>query len=243
MSAVVVACAPAQEGAAPATDSSQDAAAPDSAATELTIWFHWGGATGERAQELIDSYNEDAGAADKIHLTIETVPGGEYRQKMTASKMAGTAPDVYHTSIPILELASNEVIRELPDEDQDYVSNHYLPATIDRMTFQGKIWGYPTEHQAPALIYRRSVLENAGISELPGTAQEIRELAKELTREEDGQKYYGFTQWYDNYPASFHFPGIIWRFGGEMYEFEGDIPKRIMVDTEACAAALGWWRG
>jgi ABC-type glycerol-3-phosphate transport system substrate-binding protein len=78
---------------------------------------------------------------------------------------------------------------------------------------------------------------------MPATAQEIRELAKELTREEDGQKYYGFTQWYDNYPASFHFPGIIWRFGGEMFEFEGDIPTKIMVDTEECAAALGWWRG
>jgi len=242
MSAVVVGCTPAQEGAAPAADSAAGTA-PDSAATELTIWFHWGGATGERAQELIDSYNEDAGVADQIQLTIETVPGGEYRQKMTASKMAGTAPDIYHTSIPILELVSNEVIRELPDEDQDYVSNHYLPATIDRMTFQGKIWGYPTEHQAPALIYRRSVLEDAGIAEIPGTAQEIRELAKELTYEADGQRYYGFTQWYDNYPASFHFPGIIWRFGGELFEFEGDIPKRIMVDTEECAAALGWWRG
>lgn len=247
MGVMVAACAPAQPGA-PAEPSAgaapaAGAAQPDSANTELTIWFHWGGATGESAQELINSYNEDQGAADKIHLTVETVPGGEYRQKMTASKMAGTAPDVYHTSIPILELVSNQVVRELPDEEQDYVRNHYLPATIDRMTFQGKIWGYPTEHQAPALIYRRSALEAIGVTEIPATAQEIRELAKELTREEGGQKYYGFTQWYDNYPASFHFPGIIWRFGGEMYEFEGDLPRKIMVDTEECAAALGWWRG
>ena len=240
----LAACTPAPASEAPAASSSEGGeAAPAAAGTELTIWFHWGGATGERAQELIDTYNSEQGPDDGVSVTIETVPGGEYRQKMTASRMAGTAPDVYHTSIPILELATNEVIRELPDEEQAYVREHYLDSTIERMSFQGKVWGYPTEHQAPALIYRRSMLEAAGVTEIPASAQEIRALAKELTHEADGQKYYGFTQWYDNYPASFHFPGIIWRFGGEMYEFEGDIPRKIMVDTPECAAALGWWRG
>jgi ABC-type glycerol-3-phosphate transport system substrate-binding protein len=138
---------------------------------------------------------------------------------------------------------SNEIVRELADEEQAYVREKYIPAAVERMTFQGKIWGYPTEHQAPALIYRRSILENAGITEIPATAEEIRALAQELTYEEGGQKYYGFTQWYDNYPATFHFPGIIWRHGGEMYNFEGDIPREITVDTPEVAAALGWWRG
>ncbi len=241
--AVVAACSPAPAGAPSTPAESGEAAAPAGAATELVIWFHWGGDTGERAQEFIDQFNQSAGAENNINVTIETVPGGEYRQKLTASRMAGTAADVYHTSIPILELASNEIARELPDEESAYVRENYIPAAVERMTFQGKIWGYPTEHQAPALIYRRSVLEAAGISEIPGTAEEIRALAQELTREEGGQKYYGFTQWYDNYPATFHFPGIIWRHGGEMFEFEGDIPRRIMVDTEECNAALGWWRG
>jgi multiple sugar transport system substrate-binding protein len=242
--ALLVACAPAAAPAAPAASGSEaEAAAPAGAATELIIWFHWGAATGETAQQFIDRYNEESGAPDNIHVTIETVPGGEYRQKMTASRLAGTGGDVYHTSIPILELVTNEIVRELPDEEQAYVRDNYISAAVERMTFQGKIWGYPTEHQAPALIYRRSMLEAAGVTEIPATAEEIRDLARELTHEEGGQKYYGFTQWYDNYPATFHFPGIIWRYGGEMFEFEGDIPREIMVDTEECRAALGWWRG
>jgi multiple sugar transport system substrate-binding protein len=241
--AVLAACAPAPAGAPSAPAAAGEAAAPATAATDLVIWFHWGGATGERAQEFINQFNESAGAEANIKATIETVPGGEYRQKMTASRLAGTAADVYHTSIPILELVTNEVVREFSDEESAYVREKYIPAAVERMTFQGKIWGYPTEHQAPALIYRRSVLEAAGVSEIPATAEEVRALARELTHEEGGQKYYGFTQWYDNYPATFHFPGIIWRHGGEMYDFEGDIPRRVMVDTEHCIAALGWWRG
>ena len=39
--------------AAPAAPAAEgESAGPGAAATELTIWFHWGGAAGERAQEL-----------------------------------------------------------------------------------------------------------------------------------------------------------------------------------------------
>src|SRR5690606_36831143 len=107
--AVVAACSSAPAGAPSAPAESGEAAAPDGAATELVIWFHWGGDTGERAQEFIDDFNQGVGAENNIHVTIETVPGGEYRQKMTSSRIAGTAADVDHTSIPILELASNEI--------------------------------------------------------------------------------------------------------------------------------------
>lgn len=236
-STFLAACAPAP------TASTDVVEAPESAATELKIWFHWGGATGEFAQQMIDSYNQGQGAEDKINVTVETVPPDEMTQKMTASRVADTAPDVYHISETTLTLVNNEIALELPDEEQSYIREHYIPAAVERMTFGGKIWGYPTEHQAPALLYRPSLLEKAGITEIPATTDEIRALAKELTHEEDGKKYYGFTQWFDNYPASFHFPGIIWRHGGEMYEFEGDIPRKIMVDTPECIEALGWWRG
>lgn len=240
---VLAACAPAPAAEPASSTGAEGESAPNTAATDLTIWFHWGGGAGERAQAMIDTYNSGRGAEDGINVTVETVPGNEYRQKMTASRMAGTSPDIYHTAIPILELVTNEIALELLDEDQDYVRQNYIPAAVDRMTFEGKVWGYPTEHQAAALIYRRSFLEDAGISEIPETMEEIRELAKELTREEDGIKYYGYTFNHDGYQPNFHFPGIVWRNGGELYEFEGDIPRKIMVDTPETAAGLGWWRG
>lgn len=52
----LAACTPAPAAEAPAASSAAGGdAAPAAAGTELTIWFHWGGATGERAQELIDT--------------------------------------------------------------------------------------------------------------------------------------------------------------------------------------------
>src|SRR5690606_11455311 len=130
--------------------------------TDLTIWFHSGGATGDFAQVLINEYNTTQGDQEKIDVTIQTVAGGEHRQRMTAARLAGTTPDVYHTSVPIKELAQNEIVAELPMEEQQYVKANYHKGPVDRMTFAGKIWGYPTEHQAPALIYRKSFLDEIG---------------------------------------------------------------------------------
>ena len=46
--------------------------------------------------------------------------------------MAGTGPDTYHTAIPLLELVTNEVALEMPDEDQAYVSEKYIGAAVER---------------------------------------------------------------------------------------------------------------
>ncbi|HEY3109500.1 MAG TPA: extracellular solute-binding protein [Chloroflexota bacterium] len=211
--------------------------------TELKIWFHWGGATGDRAQELINKYNSSQGEKDKIHVTIETVRDQEYRQKMTAVRLAGTPPDVYHTAVPIKELVKNEIVAELPQEEQGYVKQNYVRATVDRMTLEGKLWGYPTEFQAPALIYRKSYLKEVG-AEPPKTTLELRELAKKLTKVEGGKKTrYGFGLWYDNYPITSHLPGLIARHGGQMYSFDGDKPTKIDVASPQAIEAISWWRG
>ena len=210
--------------------------------TELKVWFHWSAATGDRAQELINKYNTTKGVEDKIHMTIETVPGAEYRQKMTAVRLAGTAPDVYHTSLPIKELIKNEVVAELPTEEAGYVRQNYVKGSVDRMTYEGKVWGYPTEHQAPGFIYRKSYFQEAGVQP-PKTTQEALEAARKATKTEGGKKTrYGFTQWYDNYPATSHLPALIARFGGQMFYFEGDKPVRIDVASPQAIEAVGWWR-
>lgn len=238
----LAACAPVAP-VAPATSGGSEATAPEAAATDIAIWIHWGGVTGEYAKQLIDGYNSGQGVEDKINVVIEHVPNSnEVRQKLTASRQAGTPGDVYHTSIPILELVTNEIIAELPDDDQAYVRDNYIKAAVDRMTFEGKIWGFPTEHQAPAFMYRRSLLEKFGV-EAPTTAEEAREIARAVTHEEGGIKYYGFTQWYDGFAVNYHLPGIVWRHGGELWEMDGDVPVRMNCDAEETIAAVNWWRG
>lgn len=211
---------------------------------DLKIWFHWGAATGDFAQEMINNYNTTQGEKDKAYVSIETIRDVEYRQKLTAARLAGTTPDVYHISVPIKELLKNEVLAEMPKEEQDYVKANYQAGPVERMTLGGKIWGYPTEFQAQALIYRKSYLKEAGL-EVPKTVQEAREAAKKLTRTEGGKKTrYGFTEWYDTSAASSsHIYSLIYRFGGTPFTFEGDRCVKIDIASPEAIQALGWWRG
>lgn len=208
---------------------------------ELKMWVHWGGVQLEILQKTIDAYNQTAGEEIGTTVLLETVITNEMRQKMTAAKLAGTSPDIYHVGISVLDLIANNVINPLPVEEQDYVNKNYVQAAVDRVSFGGKVWAYPTEHQANALIYRKSVFDKFGITELPQNTDELRSLAKELTYTEDGTKYYGMTLWHDG--LLLEFQNLIWRFGGDYLKFDGDTPVRFTMDTDEAAEALNFWVG
>src|SRR5438093_2385439 len=72
--------------------------AAKTAVTPIRVWFHWGGATGEAAQQLIADYNRTQGQQDKNVANIETVRDAEMLEKMTAATAGGDPPDVWHSS-------------------------------------------------------------------------------------------------------------------------------------------------
>ncbi len=211
--------------------------------TPLRIWFHWGGKTGDFAQQLINDYNGTQGDQDKIHVTIETIPGGQYLEKMTAVNLAGDPPDVYHTSVVAKVLSKNQIAEPFPQDEAQYVKDNYIAGAVDRMTIGGKIWGYPTEHQAPAYIYRQSLFDEVGIKGPPTTPDDEYEYAVKLTKKDGGKTTrYGYSLYHDGYPISDHLPGLIARFGGQMYTFDGDRPTKIDVASQPAIDAVGWWK-
>ena len=50
------------------------------------------------------------------------------------------------------------------------------------MTLGGKLWGYPTEFQSPAFVYRKCHFREAGLTGPPDTTDEVFEQATKLTR-------------------------------------------------------------
>ena len=235
--ASIAACVP---PVAPGVTSTFTPTPPPQAVVELRFWNPFGAQKGQILQELLDKYNASQGAQDNIHVTPETVPTADMPQKLTAVRMAGTEPEVYELSQPVKLLAENAVIAPLPSEEQAYVRENYIPAAVQETTYQDQIWGYPMGTQAPALYYRRSFFEKAGITAPPKDTDEVRQLAKELTQTIDGKKYYGFVREYDNNWLSVDWEELVWRFGGEPYEFEGDRPVKVFVDTPEFRAALQW---
>jgi multiple sugar transport system substrate-binding protein len=213
------------------------------AVTPIRVWFHWSAHTGDAARRLVDEYNSGQGAEDKNSVVIETVPGPQMLEKMTAVTVAGDPPDVWHGSISPKVCANGGLTISFPREEEQYVRQHYIPGAVDRMTLGGKIWGYPTEFQAPAYFYRKSHFREAGLGAPPATTDEVFEYATRLTRKSGGAyDRFGFGLNHADTVIASHLPSLIARFGGQMYTFEGDRPTKIDLASPAALEAVGWWK-
>lgn len=105
------------------------------------------------------------------------------------------------------------------------------------------MWGYPTEFQAPAYIYRKSMFDEVGIKDPPKSTDDEYQYAVKLAKKDGGRTTrFGQTLWHDNYPITSHLPGLIARFGGTMYTFDGERPTKIDVASPQAIDAIGWWK-
>lgn len=149
--------------AAPPTAAAPQQAAQQGGQTPVRIWFHWGGKTGEAAQRLIDTYNAGQGQQDKIHVTVETVSSNpeEYRAKMTAARMADTAPDVFHTGLAVSELVKNGIPADLPTQESKLRQAELRHGRRPAHDLSGQGLGLPHREQRRRLPLPQVVLRSA----------------------------------------------------------------------------------
>ncbi|MDC0835208.1 sugar ABC transporter substrate-binding protein [Leptolyngbya valderiana BDU 20041] len=114
------------------------------------------------------------------------------------------------------------------------------PSLLDGMTLDGRIWSIPMAANNVGLFYRPSLLEAAGVTELPDTWEELRRVAEQLTEDLDGDgtiDRYGLLlplgkgEW-----TVFAWLPFLYGTGGEI--IDGDRPN--LFNSEAIAALQFW---
>ena len=206
---------------------------------EILVGTHWGGATAEAFQAMMDEYNANQGAEDLIKAVF--VSGGNGSQQITGNRLAGTPIDTYNipTTTAYNYFAAGTIL-PLPDDDAAWIKDNFVDAWQDAAWFEGKCLGYPSEMSCCALMYRKSWFEAEGL-ELPKTPQELREAAEVLTKEVDGNPHLGYTFGYDTWHSGAHFLANAERFGGRLMQFEGDTPVGVDVTQESVELAVNFW--
>ena len=195
----------------------------------------------DQMEEMVEDYNQTQGLEDNIHVTHSPVKWDVIPDKLTAMKIAGEKGfDVIHVHMSPISIVRNELVQPLPEEDAEYVKNNYIEGVVTPVTIDGRVWGYPCGSHGCVLGYRQSFLEKAGIAEYPKDTDELAEMAKELTQEVDGVKYYGYGRMWDNNWLSVDAEEYHWRFGGDLLTYEGDTPVDIHINTPEWAAAMRW---
>ncbi|HAJ64519.1 MAG TPA: ABC transporter substrate-binding protein [Cyanobacteria bacterium UBA8543] len=220
----------------------------DTGAIQLSLW-HGVNPPHNRdvLQELVDRFNREHPDIQVRSLYV----GQEDQQtpKILASVVGNVPPDLLWFNPTITgELVELNAIRPLEDWlAASSLKDEIDPALFESMQFQGHVWSVPFGTNNAGIFYRPSLFEAAGITQLPRTWKQLREAARTVTRDVDGDGRVdrhgillplGKGEW-----TVFMWLPFLWSAGGELTNSQGAATsKDVNLVSEKAIAALQFWR-
>lgn len=140
----------------------------------LNSWYHQYGEKG--TQQALEKFAADYKDAQ---VKVNWKPG-DYDNTVVATLQTDGAPDVFeYGNGPSIDMIKGGQVADLTDLFGD-AKGDFTKALIDRVTYQGKIWAVPQVMDAQLLIYRKSMLDKAGVQP-PKSMDELVAAAAKLT--------------------------------------------------------------
>jgi multiple sugar transport system substrate-binding protein len=140
----------------------------------LQQWYHQYGEAG--TQQAVERY---AAAYPNAKVVVSWKPG-DYDQTTAASLLTNAGPDVFeYGNGPTIDMIKGGQVVDLTDLFGDAKAD-FNDSILKRMTYQDKIWAIPQVIDMQLLVYRKSMLDKAGLQP-PQTIDELIDAAKKLT--------------------------------------------------------------
>jgi len=192
-------------------------------------------------REKLDLYEKQSG--NKV--TIVPMPSstsdqfGQYKLWLAAGN---SDIDVYQTDVIWAPQLADQLV-DLTEATKDVIGQHF-PSIVESQTVNGKLVAMPLFTDAPALYYRKDLLEKYGKTP-PKTWAELAATAKEIQdkeREAGSKDMWGFV-WQGNAYEGLTCNALEWvksNGGGQIVEADGEISINNPKAAEALEAAKSW---
>jgi multiple sugar transport system substrate-binding protein len=137
-------------------------------------------------QKLVDRFNQE-----HPKIQVESLYVGQADQqlpKILAAVVGNSPPDLLWFPPMITgQLVELNAIQPIEDWlESSSVRSQIDPALFDSMKLENHIWSVPFGTNNVGIFYRPSLFRAAGITQLPKTWEELRQTAKTLTRDTNG---------------------------------------------------------
>ena len=184
LAAVVAACGGERRRQSPATQASNTGKLEGS----ISVWIMDPGSP--KIQGVVKQYGTDFEAAHPgTKVDIQFVPWAQAHDKFVTAIAGGKVPDVAEmgtTWTP--EFADQGGLTEQPE----IAKAEYVSSLVDAATLDGKVYGKPWYAGARSLIYRKDILEKAGVKP-PKNWDEMMAAAKAIKAKVKGVYPVSFT--------------------------------------------------
>lgn len=208
-------------------------------ASDLTFWFppFASGDDGTLDKEFWTKALSPWAEEHNVNLSIEIIPWGNYEEKHLTGYSSGEGPDVTYM---YSEMIGSFIDMGVPEPLDSYLTDeereHYT--YIDKGMIRGKQYMLPiVVGAARILVFNMDILEQAGVTELPSTWQDLIDTALQIKEANITGVMPFAQQWAD--PAigalnNIYYP-YLWQAGGEIYnESETDVA---LMDNDAAVRA------
>lgn len=187
----------------------------------VVLWHSWTGQDGDALLEILTSFHQQQ---PKIRVETLFVAYGDLPDAYASAVRAGSGPDLMLAPnwwLP--DLVAVDVLLPLENKISKEERMQFIPAAIENLSFEGLLYGLPTNYELVALYYNKRLLPEAN---LPRTTEDFIDLA--LASPSQGVGIY--TNFYH----------IFWgipAYGSTLFDDDGRV---IIEQTAGTANFLGW---
>jgi arabinogalactan oligomer/maltooligosaccharide transport system substrate-binding protein len=182
----------------------------------------------QETETLRTIVNEFKTAHPEIEVAMEYVPFGDAQNKFKTAAAAGNAPDVIRAEIAWTpEFADLGYLLDITGMVSNADKADYLEAPFAYNKYDGKIWGIPQVTDAPALLYNKALLRQAGHQAPPATLAEMERIVADVRSRLGIEGFYmrGDSYWLQCF---------IWAFGGGLI----DNNRKVLINSPQSVAGL-----
>ena len=187
----------------------------------VELWHSWAGKDGDALAAIVDRFHQT-----NPNIEVETVfvDYGDLAQSYTEAVQGGGGPDlILAPNWWLRELAAAKVIMPVDIQVTAQERMQFIPASIENLVWEGRLYGLPTDYELVALYFNRRLLDE---SNLPGTVDDLIELALESPFQGAGI--------YSNF---YHLVWGVAAYGGEIFDTDGRV---ILEQSPGTAEFLTW---
>ncbi len=164
--------------------------------------------------------------------------------KLRVSLRANQGPDAGTIVIQWCpELAASGALSEINLADFGYKPENFWPGALKSVTWNGKLYGIPTNNETMAFIWNKDIYQKAGLdpNKGPETWEDVKNFSKQI-KEKTGKAGYGMVAKLNAGNTPYRFFPLLWAYGGAALDETADAPKyeKSSFDNEGTAAALQW---
>jgi sn-glycerol 3-phosphate transport system substrate-binding protein len=211
---------------------------------QLSFWYpvDLGGGLAKVIDAMVADFNK---ANPDIHVT--PTYSGNYditMQKIQASKLAGTLPDVAVTeisSVPVLGAigAAQPLDDLIAGSGGKQFLDRFWPSMLLNCSYDGKVYGVPFQRSTPVMYYNKDAFAAAGLDpeKPPLTWDELASTAQKLTMREGDR----VTRWGLELPLEafgWFYYALAFANGGEALSADG---TKVLWDHPKNLEALQFW--